>query len=551
MDKGGAIAAYARGVFMNRWVFPIWTAWAVFLYMHGVLILCCTKTVTSLLAVVLLFTPVMLFEWRATKKYTDLHPRSQGSATSGRRRFYYWLCNVVMWAMFYGIFVVYILIKLRATPGFKVYWSFFLVNNFLMWRSVMGWAWVALAYWMVMYYLLAVRAGRFRLICAVFLPLAITTIIFIVQWKIGGAGAASDETILSQAGVVKIMDVGEVSQALLRDYPDNLAYLTPLKTGFKTRGEIKASNKVREVFYDEALNAVFAFYGGTYYAYGSTTIPAIVKKDLGTGEISYLLTEHNVRRVEMTGDSMFVAPWHDNHLYEISKKDLSIVRSIPVGGYVTPMLWEPMDMALDVNGKALYIATSMYPSIAVVDLEANRQVKVMPLYEPGTLSEGGWAWCISQSRETRLLYMVVATWQGRDISEIDPDSLKILRTQQWDLFSLTSMALTPEEDALYCQSNVWDGLTKVRVKDFAIERVYEGERHARYLSLDPKRNVIYVLGYCSGKVFSIDLESGKRLWEIRVGGRPHGMHLDSQDRLWIHSMSGVFRIDLPSVWKDK
>ncbi|MBI9077556.1 MAG: hypothetical protein JEZ02_19280 [Desulfatibacillum sp.] len=537
-------------IFLSRWVFPFWSVWAVFLYMHVILILSCMEWITSLSLVLALFAPVLVFEWWATGHYYRLH-QNPGALYSEKKRLVHWLCNITLWVIFYAGFVVYIFLQTRVTPGFKIYMSFFLINNLLMWRSVMGYGWLALAYWLLMYYVLAVQAGRFRLIAAIFLPMAITVVIFAVQWKVGGAGAASDRVILSQPGVTKALDFGEVNQALVRDYPDNLSYLVPKGSGYKTRGKVKASNKVREVFYDENLNALFAFFGGTYYVYGSTTIPAIVKKDLATGKITYLLTEHNVRRVEKTQNSLFVAPWHDNHIYEISKQDLSIIRAIPVGNYVRPMLWEPMALTLDVNGGNLYVTTSMFPHVVSVDLQTNRQVGAVPLYTEGLIGEGGWAWCVSQSPKTRRLYMVVGSVKNREIVEVDPDALQVVRTLSWDVNSMTAMIMDPEDDALYCQSSLWDELTKVRLDTFEIERTYKGERHARCLTMDPKRNVIYELGYCSGKVFPIDLETGERPWEIRVGGRPHGMHLDSRDRLWINSMSGVFCMDLPTIWKDK
>ena len=212
---------------------------------------------------------------------------------------------MALWVLFYAVFVVYVFWKLDAAPGFKFYLYEFPRINLLLWRSVMGYAWLALTYWMVMYYLLPVRAGRFRLFIALFLPMGVTIIIFLLQWHAGGAGAASDKTILSQPGVTKRLDFGEVHRALIKDYPDNLRYLVPHGSGQKTRGNIRASDKVREVFFDQARNALFCFYGGTYYFYGTTTIPAVVKKDLDSGKISYLLTEHNVRRVEMTQKQFF------------------------------------------------------------------------------------------------------------------------------------------------------------------------------------------------------------------------------------------------------
>ena len=550
MNWGGVFTKQGGNFILNRWIFPLWSVWAVFFYIYSILILTCAGVITSLALVLILFLPIGAFEWWATGYFADLHPLP-GAAYPPKKRILLWICNMALWALFYAVFEVYVFLKLPEAVGFRFYNSHFLPFTVLLWRSVMGFAWAALGYWILLYYLLTVRMGRLRIMAVLFLPVGITVAIFIVQWNIGGVGAVSDQTILSQPGVTKALGLEEISRTLIRDYPDKHNYLVPPASGQKTRGKILASNKEREVFYDQDRNALFAFYGGTYYTYGTTTIPAIVKKDLATGEITYLLTEHNVRRVEMTKNSFFVAPWHDNHLYEINKDDLSILRAIPVGTFISPMLWEPMDMALDAAGDKLYIVTSMYPSMVTVDLKTNRQTGVLPFFDPVSIGEGGVAWCMSQSRKTRLLYMVVVSDKMRNVVEVDPDRQQVLRTLEWDWNGLSAMILNPQEDALYCQSSMWDELTKVRPDTLSIERTYRGDRHARCLTLDPNRNVIYILGYCSGKVSSINLDTGKKSWELRVGGRPHGMYLDSQDRLWVHSMSGVYCLDLATIWKNR
>jgi len=47
----------------------------------------------------------------------------------------------------------------------------------------------------------------------------------------------------------------------------------------------------------------------------------------------------------------------------------------------------------------------------------------------------------------------------------------------------------------------------------------------------------------------LDLKSGKRLWELKVGGKPDGLSKNNND-LWVNSRAGIVKIDLSAVWKD-
>ena len=85
------------------------------------------------------------------------------------------------------------------------------------------------------------------------------------------------------------------------------------------------------------------------------------------------------------------------------------------------------------------------------------------------------------------------------------------------------------------------------METFEIKRTFKGEGHARRIKLDKKRNCLYVLGYFSGTVFPIDLNTGKRPWTIHVGGLPHGMDLN-ENTLWVNSMSGILKLELNQIW---
>jgi hypothetical protein len=126
--------------------------------------------------------------------------------------------------------------------------------------------------------------------------------------------------------------------------------------------------------------------------------------------------------------------------------------------------------------------------------------------------------------------------------------MKIVNKRKFFDVVSTALVLDDDRDLLYYQNGCFRQLYQIDTKTFEVRRTFSGEGHARCLRLDPRRNCIYVLGYFSGTVFPVDLDTGKRPWTVRVGGLPHGMDLQ-QDTLWVNSMFGVLQLDLETIWR--
>jgi hypothetical protein len=328
------------------------------------------------------------------------------------------------------------------------------------------------------------------------------------------------------------------------------------KTVFGSNGtkEVVPSQRVRILFYprgvypDEGAGVFYVVLACTYCDVEHRW-PMLVRKDQATGEIRYLLGNRNVRQIETRDLGLIFAPWVNEYFFELSKSDLSILRRIPKprDALIHWDVWDPFSLVKDASANRVYITTEFYPYVLRYDLDSGRLEKILDLVDSGIVRPGALPWCMVQSEKSRRLYIIVTSGKY-DLIEVDPDSMRMVRGLSLHDFLGSYLAIDDEKGLLYYQHGMFDGLYCINLKTFQVERKYRGEYQARALAIDKRRNVIYVLGYLTGKVFPVDLESGRRMWEMNVGGRPEGMAL-SGDKLWINSIAGTFRVDLQTIWK--
>lgn len=527
-----------------RLVFPMLSAWAVFSYIHLVQALYAWKWTTGLLWLPFFFVPVAAAEFWITRRFHNQYGKARDQGPAWR----FWAAysgNLCVWLMAFGLWAGYVAYHLMTSPAYQWYGPGFFVLVSILWRSMSWIAVLGVCVWLGVHYAVTLRWGRFRIITSVAFYFFLTLFFYLFQWHYGDVGGLTATEITSQPGVEKVFDLSELTAALEKDTQVRYRVMRPPEERFLTKERIKALNKSRGIRVESG--AMYLVFGGTYIR--QLSYPAIVKKDRSTGELTYQLTDSNVRRVEMSGGSLFIAPWHDPNIYELSASDLSMRQAIAYQVRVPPGLWEPMCLVKDVVKDRLYVSTNFYPSLLSYDLKTGRLLKTLDLADLGITNEAGIAWGLVQSEKTRMLYAVVAPGKA-DVIEVDPDTLQITRTLDLSDEAGTELVLDDEAQKLFYQSGVRNRIVKIDIGRFIPEREYPGEFHSHKSILDKKRNVLYVLGYTSGYVFSVDLESGERLWKVRVGGRPRGMAL-FENSLWVHSMAGAFRLDLPSIWREK
>ena len=432
------------------------------------------------------------------------------------------LCRLIFWFGFYYLWVIWLTKISNKAIFLKFFGPQFYVSYYLVFRGERWVTLLAFILWLFVYYQITVKKRKLRLFTAMILPNVLVISLFVHLYAYGGPGGFFDDQITSQVGVEKIFHINEVDHKI-------------------------KSNHARGVFFDEKEQSLFAMYGCTFC--DKENYPTIIRKNFHTGKINVFFSE-NIRQVfiDKISDKLFVGPWYQNVFYELSKQDLSIRKIFPNQIKDSLQYWEPMCIFKDLTKNRLYIGNDADPALIAYDLDTGKVDTILNLYQQGYVRIGGPVWNIVQSSKTRKLYCI--SGPGNNIFEVDPDTMKILKYRHcFDIIG-TALELDDNNGVLYYQNSVFDSLYEIDINTFEIKREFTGEIHARRIRLDKKRNCLYVLGYFSGTVFSIDLETGIRSWSIDVGGSPHGMHF-YDDTLWINSLAGVFKLDLNIIWKTK
>ncbi|MDI6795926.1 MAG: hypothetical protein QMD09_03230, partial [Desulfatibacillaceae bacterium] len=428
---------------------------------------------------------------------------------------------------------------------------YFYREAILLW-GMMGWlAWLSLVYWAALYSLVVAGLKRLRLVCGVMMFFVITGFFFFFLWYSGGIGKALPATIAAQEGVSQVLDYREISQAIRFDESRESPFLTPLDETVSPDAWVMVQRRPRDVWYEPQMQTVFAAYGSSFHDFSQVVYPVIVSKNLVSGHIQYRLSNANLFHLWGRGDWLLAAPWNTRSIYALNKGDLSVANTIPVQGVdeLPDGLWAPLAVMRDVLGHRVYVFNHFYTIVQAYDLYENRLVAQTQIDSDKPLVQGGAIWYPVQCPSTRKIYLIMLPTR-ESLLELDPETLGVTRSLDIGSLAQSSMVMDYSNRFLYAQFALSKTIVRVNMDTWSVDRRYKGEAFARKIALDKERNALYVLGYGSGRLFALDLDTGQRLWTLKVGGRPNGLDL-KEDFLWVNSMSGVFRVDLQEVWKDK
>lgn len=506
-------------------VYPLLASWIIAAYIHLVQYLYIFQFVTAP-GVYLLFIPVIGLELWLGRGWPPGFPFRPGRMPPGEAAWgvSVWrrleaVLRLLFWLAFYLVWVGFIGSSAQAQAQWlkwfapQFYLQFYLVFRAEGWLTLM-----AFALWLSAYLLLTVRGKRWRLLTTMILPMALALALFFHLYNFGGIGGLFEGQVASQDGVVRVL---------------NLRALDPT-----------IPPHPRGLCYDPKQNALFVMFGCTY-CNDRILYPTIVRYDLTTGK-THSFRSSNIRQVQCDdpGDTLFVAPWYQQQVYQLSRRDLSIVALYPTS-VRSLSYWEPMSLVRD--GPYLYISNDVEQAIVAYNLALFQTSQVLNLYQQGFVQFGGPAWNLLQSNKTRRLYFT--TGPGENLFELEAVSLRVLQHRRFHDITGTALAIDDDRGLLYYQNGgLSDDLYEIDVETFAVTRTFTGEGHARQIILDRQRNRLYVLGYFSGTVFALDRETGRRLWTRRVGGLPHGMAL-AGDTLWVNARPGVVELNLAVLEK--
>jgi hypothetical protein len=503
--------------YLYQFCYPLFSVWLLAGYIHLLHCLYIFEFIRSRLLIYLLFVPVLALEF-----YFSLHlPLDAPAVLTGVTRS--WIILFVgrsfFWLAFFMVWVIFMTFVSKHAVVVKFFITQFYSQFYLLFRAERWFTLIAFVVWLILYYLLTIENGLFRITTAMILPMILSFALLYHLYHFGGMGGLRKERIFRQGGVEKFLEYERIGSYAIPRHP-------------------------RGIHYDEAAEALFVMFGATY---GKTkSYPTIIRRDLNTGR-SHAFLSRNIRRIAFDHHtrSIFVAPWYEEFFFKLSMDDLSTRYKSHHQVKDILQTWEPMDVFKDLAENLIYIGNDAEQALIAYDSETGRLVKMLNLLEQGEVKVGGPVWHIRQSSRTRRIYFI--TGPGHHLFEVDPDSFTV--TKKKKLHDVVGTALEIDDDSglLYYQNGGLNSLYAIDIESFEIKRTYKGECHARRIRLDKARHCIYVLGYLSGTVFPVDLSSGKRLWTVHVGGLPHGLDLHG-DTLWVNSMAGVLKLDLKTLW---
>lgn len=502
----------------------LWRIGAVWLtagYIHLLLVLRVKEWIGYPLAY-LLFIPVVWMEWTSSRRFRF------GAAVPWREtpiRFRIGAtARIFLWFLFFNFWVAFVAMRSAEEQWMRWFAVDFPLQYYLVIRAEGVIALGAFLFWITALYVVTLRWGRLPIFTAMLLPNLLMLALFYHLYHMGGRGEMTPvPDLLAQPGVRRALTVETPGDDRLR-HP---------------RGICLDANQ-------EAVHVMF----------GCTACPrnirytTIVSRHPRYGGVRYF-TSGNIRRVhcDPASDFLYVAPWYESVFYKVRKRDLGAARSYPVQIEGILPYWEPMDIVKDRLRERVYIGNNVIQALAAYDLETGRLTGVRNLLADGLVKEGGCLWNIIHDPGRDLLYCIAGPGPY-NLFAIDPLTLNIVRKTGFVDVMPTALTLAPAGDRLYCQKGAFDALLEIDADTLEVRRTLPGEIHARHLRVDPGRNTVYVLGYLSGTLFAIDLQTGRRTWSRKVGGLPHGMAPEYDRsgrmvRLWINSRAGVLTVDLP------
>jgi hypothetical protein len=405
--------------------------------------------------------------------------------------------------------------------------------------------------WVLTYYFLTVRTRSFRLFSTILLPILLFKALMLFHVYNGGIFTKSLSSIIKQEAIELVFCKKEIISALknINDLQSHLLKPRPKSHPLEQWIPIFSRN-ARDIFPDNDEGGFSVTFGNSFFRPLEQNVwPFVIRKNLSSGQINYKLWYGGLQSSAVTTNEIILAPWESRDMFLMSRLTLLTEKEIrylrPHPGKGMGINLEPMTIVKDIVKDIVYMTTENTPGLFEYDIPRGVILRYYNFAKAGVVKDGGSIYTGVQSPTTRMIYLT-ATPGDNDIIEFDPDKFIPLRTLNLNDVGGTALAIDDEGKFLYFQSGYNDTLYKIDIATFKVVRKYDGSYHARRLLIDREYNCIYVLGYFSGTVFALDLKSGDRKWTLNVGGHPHGMAL-TDNYLWVHSMTGAFRINLSEI----
>lgn len=518
-----------------KYIFPMLSVWSTVLYLS------CLYHANylfkiPLLLMILFFFPVVIWE-NFLEKYFH---RSSGNdflqkIFGDKYRFY---SAVIIWSCIY-IFYLLVVYSKEGQPWatdnqIRHFFNFpltYLIRLLLI-IYIAEWVWtgVAAVIWLLLYYFLVVKKRVLRIFTVLVLPLVLTQVLGYHFYFFGGKGDKSEETINKQPGVEVFYtkeDFPKHDYHHYRSWKETVRY------------------HPRDLYVDKDQKALFAVYASTLGKDYKKKIPSLIRINLDTKETEYFVS-YFMRDIDINSDNVLAIPWFEKKIFELDKKELTLVRSIPFKSDDYP--WKLREIYYDNKRDSIYIVHDLRPLLQKYGYSEKKYLKKM---ETGSMNISGTSelWSMQVSEKTGKMYFALQAVKDSDIIEVEPESLEILRVLNLDIIEPMSLYLDDEKGLLYCQDGFSKKLFEIDLNDFKINRELKGVKQALVITKDTERNCLYLLDYAFGRLVALNLDTEMRMWSLVVGGKPYGM-IQHAGFMYINSMAGIVRIDLTKVFSN-
>ncbi|MFH1415416.1 MAG: hypothetical protein ABIH89_04970 [Elusimicrobiota bacterium] len=474
---------------------------------------------------ILLFIPVILYELVLSRLFPDgkVLGRNWTGTVHAVLRILFWL-------------VLYLYLTVHAYFPDNDYWAFL---NFppryffsLTWSIYLAESYISVLMfilWLIAYYGFAVKRRVFRIFSSLLLPVFFSYLLMQHFYFAGGLGDRPTQEIVKQAGVDVVYAAADFPKT------DYIYY---------TKWNDTVRFHPRSLYYDNAENALYCVYAETMIE-TPKRMPTLLRIDLNTKKTDYFAGFY-IRDVWVGNSSLMAAPWFEKKIYELEKKDLSVRRVFALKEYRYNSC-KVRDIFKDRSRNCVYITYDMDARLQKYDYKTGELIGTM---EADILKKFGTVelWLMQVSETTGMIYLAVQGPGKIDLLEVDPDRLEITRTLDLDIVEVCALKLDDKNKVIYCQDWGTNRLCIIDIESFTVKRQIRGCVHSRKIHIDEDRNCLYLLSYIYGKLTAVDIDTGRRYWELNTGGKPYGLAYGG-DMLYINSRAGIISVKLEEVWR--
>ena len=506
-----------------KFIRPLVSVWVIVGY-YRLLSYLYLESFIGLPVLVLMFLPAVLAECAASSIMREetpvkLWPERIWDRISLSLRIFFWAALFIFWLV------------IMSMPEDRLYlrliYNVFFPNIMLIYAASSYLTIAVALLWMTSYWYLTYRMKKFRVFNSFVLPGLLTFMLFYYFYGYGGLGRCGEKRIIKQPGVTIFYS--------RTDFPREDYFHHKNWTGI-------FSLYPRDLFLDAERGCLYAVYAKTFGSSIEKQYPNLLKIDMANKQTDYR-TGHYIRSASAHTDTIISAPWYENTIFEIDKDTLETLRQIPVRLGLEG--WEALSIYHDTGTSSIYLTTDVSAGIFRYDYDSG---DLLAEWIPEGMRPGALLWNFRPYKEMGTVF-VTGSHLPSDIYEIEMETLSIKRSLDMNTPGGSALLLDEIGKNLYFQDGHSDRLYEIDIENLEVRRQLKGSAYSQKMYLDRSRSMIYILSYLKGKLIAVDMNTGRRSWQVRVGGKPAGMAV-SGDSIYINSMSGIIKVDLNTVLQE-